>query len=221
MATVLAMFATMGFAAPKQKVIGYYMDNSDDFYKAGFQVFSTLAKREGWKVVDIVGQGTAPDQLQAVENFITQRVDALVVVQNSPKTTSECLKLAKAAGIPEFHLTHNPPNEPGLTGFAGYDWVTLGEIAGRSAIAHNVKRVIMIEGKLGQGTASGQTMGFLAAYKQAGKDIASRAPAARTSRWCSGPPAAGSPIPPRRPCRTPSPASGRTASTAPTWRTTR
>lgn len=171
MATVLAMFATMGFAAPKQKVIGYYMDNSDDFYKAGFQVFSTLAKREGWKVVDIVGQGTAPDQLQAVENFITQRVDALVVVQNSPKTTSECLKLAKAAGIPEFHLTHNPPNEPGLTGFAGYDWVTLGEIAGRSAIAHNVKRVIMIEGKLGQGTASGQTMGFLAAYKQAGKDI--------------------------------------------------
>lgn len=122
-------------------------------------------------IQDIVGQGTAPDQLQAVENFITQKVDALVVVQNSPKTTSECLKLAKAAGIPEFHLTHNPPNEPGLTGVAGYDWVTLGQIAGRSAIAHKVSRVIMIEGKLGQGTAGGQTMGFLQSYKAAGKDI--------------------------------------------------
>ena len=118
---LLAMCATMGFA--QQKVIGYYMDNSDDFYKAGFQVFQTLAAREGWKVIDIVGQGTAPEQLAAVENFITQKVNALVVVQNSPQTTSECLKLAKAAGIPEFHLTHNPPNEPGLTGFSGFDWV--------------------------------------------------------------------------------------------------
>ncbi len=52
---------------------------------------------------------------------------------------------------------------------------------------HGVKRLIMIEGKLGQGTAAGQTQGFLQGYKKAGKDIgkrprawASRAPAART-----------------------------------------
>jgi ABC-type sugar transport system substrate-binding protein len=168
---VLALLAAAGFAQGKQKVIGYYMDNSDDFYKAGYQVFATLAEREGWKVLDVVGQGTAPDQLAAVENFITQRVDAMVVVQNSPQTTSECLKLAKAAGIPEFHLTHNPPNEPGLTGFSGFDWVTIGDLAGQSAMKLKAKRIIMIEGKLGQGTASGQTMGFLQAYKKAGKDV--------------------------------------------------
>ncbi|MDT4761131.1 substrate-binding domain-containing protein [Sphaerochaeta sp. PS] len=154
-----------------QKVIGYYMDASDDFYKAGFDVFKTLATREGWKVLDVVGQGTAPEQMAAVENFITQGVDALVVVQNSPETTSQTLKLAKAAGIPEFHLTHNPPNEPGLAGFAGYDWVLIGEMAGKSAMEHNVKKLIMIEGKLGQGTASGQTEGFLKSYQEAGKDI--------------------------------------------------
>jgi ABC-type sugar transport system substrate-binding protein len=119
----------------------------------------------------VVGQGTAPEQIAAVENFITQGVDALVVVQNSPATTSECLKKASAAGIPEFHLTHNPPNEPGLAGFAGFDWVYDGELAGQSAMKHNVKRLVMIEGKLGQGTASGQTQGFLQAYKKAGKDI--------------------------------------------------
>ncbi len=158
-------------AEGKPKVIGYYMDASDDFYKAGFEVFKTLAGREGWTVLDVVGQGTAPEQIAAVENFITQGVDALLVVQNSPQTTSQTLKLAKAAGIPEFHLTHNPPNEPGLAGFAGYDWVGIGELAGKSAIEHHVKRVIMIEGKLGQGTASGQTDGFLKAYKDAGKDI--------------------------------------------------
>ncbi len=153
------------------KVIGYYMDNSDDFYKAGFEVFKTLAEREGWTVLDVVGQGTAPEQISAVENFVTQGVDALLVVQNSPETTSRTLEIARDAGIPEFHLTHNPPNEPGLAGFAGYDWVKIGELAGESALKHDVNKLVMIEGKLGQGTASGQTEGFLDAYDAAGKDI--------------------------------------------------
>jgi ABC-type sugar transport system substrate-binding protein len=162
-------FATGAQAA--DKTIGYYMDASDDFYKAGFEVFKTLAEREGWTVLDVVGQGTAPEQISAVENFLTQGVDALLVVQNSPETTSQTLKLASDAGVPEFHLTHNPPNEPGLGGFAGYDWVYIGELAGKSAMDAGVKKLIMIEGKLGQGTASGQTEGFLKSYNEAGKDI--------------------------------------------------
>jgi ABC-type sugar transport system substrate-binding protein len=166
----LVVFSSPAAAAGK-KVIGYYMDASDDYYKAGFNVFKVLAGREGWEVRDVVGQGTAPEQLDACQNFITQKVDALVVVQNSPQTTSECLKLAYAAKVPVYHLTHNPPNEPGLAGFAGFDWVYDGELAAQSAIKHKVKRVIMIEGKLGQGTAAGQTQGFLQGYKKAGKDI--------------------------------------------------
>ncbi|TFG58904.1 MAG: sugar ABC transporter substrate-binding protein, partial [Spirochaetales bacterium] len=162
-----------GTGAAKAKVIGYYMDAADDYYKAGFQVFKALATEQGWKVLDVVGQGTAPEQLAAVENFITQRVDALVVVQNSPQTTSECIKKAKAANIAYFALTHNPPNEPGLTGFSGFDWVLDGKLAGQSAVKHGAKRLIIIEGKLGQGTAAGQTQGFLEAYKEAGKDIGS------------------------------------------------
>jgi ABC-type sugar transport system substrate-binding protein len=105
----LAISGPASAAQGGPKVIGYYMDASDDFYKAGFEVFKSLAQREGWTVQDVVGQGTAPEQLAAVENFITQHVDAVLVVQNSPQTTSQTLKLAKAAGIPEFHLTHNPP----------------------------------------------------------------------------------------------------------------
>jgi ribose transport system substrate-binding protein len=181
LALSLARFAVLGAISfpgsikaaggDKGKVIGYYMDASDDYYKAGFQVFKALATKAGWQVLDVVGQGTAPEQIDAVENFITQKVDALVVVQNSPQTTSETLKRAHAAGIPEFHLTHNPPNEPGLAGFAGFDWVYDGELAAQSAMKHNVKRLIMIEGKLGQGTAAGQTQGFIQGYEKANKDV--------------------------------------------------
>ena len=99
-ALLLGCFAVLGAmcfpagntqaAAEGKKVIGYYMDASDDYYKAGFQVFKALATKSGWEVLDVVGQGTAPEQVSAVENFITQKVDALVVVQNSPQTTSEC-----------------------------------------------------------------------------------------------------------------------------------
>jgi ABC-type sugar transport system substrate-binding protein len=158
-------------AAAKAKVIGYYMDAADDYYKAGFQVFEALGKEKGWEIISVVGQGTAPEQLSAVQNFITQKVDAIVVVQNSPQTTSECLKLALAANIPYFGLTQTSPNEPGLVAFSSFDWVADGKLAGVSAIAHNVKKVIVIEGKLGQGAAGGQTNGFFSAYKEAGKDI--------------------------------------------------
>jgi ABC-type sugar transport system substrate-binding protein len=147
------------------------MDAADDYYKAAFLVFKALGANAGWQVQDVVGQGTAPEQIAAVENFITQKVDAIVVVQNSPQTTSECLKKAHAAGIPEFHTSHRPPIEPGLAGFTTFDFVADGECAGQSALKHGVKRLIMIEGKLGQGSAAGQTQGFLQGYKKAGKDI--------------------------------------------------
>ena len=158
-------------AAAKAKVIGYYMDAADDYYKAGFQVFEALGKEKGWEINSVVGQGTAPEQLSNVQNFITQKVDAIVVIQNSPQTTSECLKLALAAKIPDFGLTQTSPNEPGLVAFSSFDWVQDGRLAGESAVANNVKKVIIIEGKLGQGAAGGQTNGFLTAYVEAGKDI--------------------------------------------------
>jgi ABC-type sugar transport system substrate-binding protein len=170
-ATNFAATTAHGADAGKSKVIGYYMDAADDYYKAAFLVFKALGANAGWQVQDVVGQGTAPEQIAAVENFITQKVDAIVVVQNSPQTTSECLKKAHAAGIPEFHTSHRPPIEPGLAGFTTFDFVADGECAGQSALKHGVKRLIMIEGKLGQGSAAGQTQGFLQGYKKAGKDI--------------------------------------------------
>lgn len=170
-ALVLVIGMTTIPALAETKVIGAYLDAADDYYRAGLEVFAQLARDEGWEVNDVVGQGTAPEQITAVENFITNKVDAIIIYQNSPQASSECLAKAYAANIPVFFCTHTPPDEPGLAGFAGYDFVKSGKIAAKNAIEHGVKRVIMIEGKLGQGTASGQTEGFVTGYQDAGLDV--------------------------------------------------
>jgi len=119
--------------AAEPKLIGYYKDAADDYYKAGYEVFAALAQGEGWEIIDVVGQGTAPEQIAAIENFIVTGVDAIVCVQNSPQASAECIEKANAAGIPIFFATHNPPSDPLPTGFAGYDWVQTGKYAGESA----------------------------------------------------------------------------------------
>lgn len=157
------------------KVIGYYKDAADDFYKQETEALMLLAEDAGydWEFIDVVGQGTAPEQVAAVENFITNKVDAIVVIPNSPSATTECIEKANSANVPYFAVTHSftLPSGMDLAGFVGYDYVETGIYAGEDALARGVKKLIMIEGKLGQGTAGAQSTGFIKAYVDAGKDV--------------------------------------------------
>ncbi|MEG0257699.1 MAG: sugar ABC transporter substrate-binding protein [Christensenella sp.] len=163
--------------AGKEITIGYYKDAADDYYKAGYEVFQALIAADpetaGWKIIDKVGEGTAAEQISAVEDFITTGVDAIVIVQNSPEASSECIAKANAAGIPYFAATHKPKIKDGqeIASMVAYNFVEAGEMAGKSAMAHNVNKLILIEGKLGQGGAAEQTDGFIKAYADAGKDV--------------------------------------------------
>ena len=139
-----------------------------------YEVFLECLKADpetaDWEVIDKVGQGTAQEQLAAVEDFITAGVDAIVVVQNSPEITAECITKANEAGIPYFALTHAPSVPAGgeLAGFVGYDFVETGVMAGEDALTYNngegVKKLVMVEGKLGQGTASAQSLSLIHIY---------------------------------------------------------
>jgi ABC-type sugar transport system substrate-binding protein len=172
--------------------IGYYMDAADDYYKCAYEVFMDLVaaneETADWEVVDKVGQGTTQEQLQAVEDFITAQVDAIIVVQNSPEITAECITKANEAGIPYFAMTHVPsvPADGDLAGFVGYDFVDCGIYAGEDALEHGVTKLINIEGKLGQGSAAAQTLGFLKAYEEAGKDIGGTAEEVATNKTAGG-----------------------------------
>ena len=157
--------------------IGMYADGADSYYQVLHDTMQACADADAttkWTIDYKVGQNTAAEQLQAVENFITAKYDAIVVIQNSVDTTSECIAKAKAAGIPYFGAVHSfdsAKNATDAAGACGYDFVLEGKLVGEQAVKAGVKKVVMIEGQLGQGTASAQTEGFLAAYEEAGKNL--------------------------------------------------
>jgi len=168
------------------KTIGVYADANGVYYDQLVNVFTAAAEQDpdcDWKVEYKLGQGTAEDQVSAVENFITAGYDAMVIIQNNPDTTGECLEKASAAGIPYFggcHYFGQLENANLSAGSTNFNFIEAGKMAGEDALAHDVSKVIMIEGVLGQGSASDQSLGFVQAYEDAGKSLGEKADG---SKW--------------------------------------
>ncbi len=157
--------------------IGFYADGADSYYQAINDVLVGLADQDpecDWTVNYKVGQNTAPEQLQAVEDFITSGYDVIIVIQNSVDATSECITKCVDAGIPYFGAGHNfvtADNASDAAGSCCYNFIDEGYYTGAFAYEWGAQKLIMIEGQLGQGSASDQTLGYLQAYEDAGANM--------------------------------------------------
>ena len=173
----LAMVCGMAAAVAETKNIGFYADNVDSYYAATTDVLKALAEADkdvDWKIDVVTGTGSAAEQLNAVQNFITSGYDAIAVIQNNVETTSECITMAKEAGIPYFGMTHSfasAANALDAAAWIGYDFVKEGYYAGVDAFNWGAKKVVNIEGVLGQGSAGDQSLGFIKGYVDGGASI--------------------------------------------------
>jgi len=173
---VLGLVSIAG-ASPEKKTVGFYADNVDSYYVAISDVLKALAEADpevDWEINVVTGTGSAAEQLNAVQNFIQTGYDAIAVIQNNVETTSECIQLCEDAGVPYIGLTHSfasAPNATDALAFIGYDFVQEGLYAGEDAYKWGAKKVVNIEGVLGQGTAGAQSYGFILGYTNAGADI--------------------------------------------------
>jgi ABC-type sugar transport system substrate-binding protein len=174
--------ASSSSAAPadgevQTKTIGWYADAADSYYQQNHDTLVAAAQEDPtceWTVEFKVGQSTAEEQLKAVEDFITAGYDAIIVIQNNPNTTGECIEKCKAAGIPYFGAGYDfaqLSNANDSAGSVEYDFVEAGRLAGADALERGVKKLIMLEGVLGQGASSNFSLGFLNAYQDAGKSL--------------------------------------------------
>jgi ABC-type sugar transport system substrate-binding protein len=173
-------------SAVQTKTIGFYADAADSYYQLMKDALQALADQDPeteWTIEYKVGQSTADEQLKAVEDFITAGYDAIIVIQNNPNTTSECIEKCKSANIPYFGAAHyfgQVDNAGDSAGSTNFDFKACGVAAGEDALARGVKNVVIIEGVLGQGSASDQSLGFLEAYETAGKSLGEKSDG---SKW--------------------------------------
>ena len=96
--------ATQGdFTSPSGKplVIGVAFETlQTEYWVAGFEAIRANLKQRGWTMLEAVSDGDTNRQLEQVKNFITRRVDGIVLVPKDSKTCLPIIKSANAANIP-------------------------------------------------------------------------------------------------------------------------
>lgn len=71
-----------------------------EYWVAGYDAIKAECGARGFKVLEAVADGDANRQLEQVRNFITRKVDGIVLVPKDGKTCLPAIKAANAAGIP-------------------------------------------------------------------------------------------------------------------------
>lgn len=188
---LITIVASVGYAADKP-VVGLVMKSlANEFFKTMEEGARKFAAEDGTFTLIPVGMNSETDfdtQIAAMENFVTQQVDMIVVapadsvgmafpvkkavdagitVVNFDVTLDK--KALKKAGLPEDFLFVGPDNADGAEMVGNYLGETLGEGA----------KVIIVEGNPGADNAKQRKEGFMRAVKTHKLDLL----ASRTAHW--------------------------------------
>jgi ABC-type sugar transport system substrate-binding protein len=105
--------------APEDMTIGLLQINlSHPFHLGEVEGAKEAARRYGFNLKVVSGEDDVNKQIQAFENLINEKVDAIAVNFIDYKAFGPAMAKAKAAGIPVICL-HSQPD--GCAGFLGFD----------------------------------------------------------------------------------------------------
>jgi ABC-type sugar transport system substrate-binding protein len=71
-----------------------------EYWVAGFDAIKTELTKRGINVLEAIADGDANRQFEQVRNFITRRVDGIILVPKDAKTCIPAIRAANRAGIP-------------------------------------------------------------------------------------------------------------------------
>lgn len=138
-------------ASPQQKTIGVSLLNlSSEFIVMLNKAMNEKAKELGVRLLVYDAQRNAEKQVQQVETFIAQKVDAIILNPCEVEASSPAVKKALAAGIPIINVNSETRDEP--TAFVG----SRDEESGRIAMEYIAKRlngkgnIVIMQGFMGQ-----------------------------------------------------------------------
>ncbi|RED49052.1 sugar ABC transporter substrate-binding protein [Aestuariispira insulae] len=190
-AAVSLMMAAGGASADEKKpVVGLVMKSlANEFFKDMLEGAKEHEAKRGDYVLKAVGMKNESDiesQINAVENFITQGVDAIVIAPADSRAMVPPLKRAMEAGITviNFDVSLDPKakEQNGVElAFVGPDNRGGAKLAGEALAAKLGKgaKVVILEGNPGADNALQRKLGFEDAIKEGGLELLD----SRTAHW--------------------------------------
>lgn len=143
-----------------------------EFWVAGYDAIKAECARRGFKVLEAVADGDSNRQFEQVKNFITRRVDGIILVPKDAKTCIPAIRAANAAGIP-IVLFNRPADKSDAQSVAvvadnpGLAQATVEHLIAEARKTGRKHKAMILMGDLGDINALGRRDGFDTAVKGA------------------------------------------------------
>ena len=84
--------------APSALTLGVAFETlQTEYWVAGYEAIKAEAAKRGFQVVEAVADGDANRQFEQVRNFVTRKVDGIILVPKDAKTCIPMIRAANAA----------------------------------------------------------------------------------------------------------------------------
>ena len=157
----------------KQLTIGVSFETlQTEFWVASLDAFNAECAKRNMKMIQAIADGDANRQIEQVKNFITRKVDGIVLVPKDAKACIPIIKAANAANIP-IALFNRPPDKSDAKSVAivadnfALTRETVAYMIGQARKTGRKHKAMLLVGDLGDINAIGRRDGFDAAAKAA------------------------------------------------------
>ena len=162
-----------GSAAEKQLTVGVCFETlQTEFWVAALDAFKAELAKRNIKMIQAISDGDANRQIEQVKNFITRKVNGIVLVPKDAKACLPIIKAANTANIP-IVLFNRPPEKSDAKSVAvvadnfALTKETVAYMIGESKKSGKKRKAMVVIGDLGDINAIGRRDGFDAAVKEA------------------------------------------------------
>ena len=141
-----------------------------EYWIAGFDAIKAEARARGASVLEAVADGDTNRQLEQVRNFITRKVDGIILVPKDAQTCLPMIRAANTAGIP-IVLFNRPADKSDARSVAvvadnqKLAHETVAYLVGEARKAGRKHKAMILIGDLGDMNSIGRRDGFDAAVK--------------------------------------------------------
>ena len=153
--------ASSGAAATKKIKIGASFPILDQFLQKVADGMKAEAAKQGAELVIVSADEKSDVQLSQIENFISQKVDAILVLPQSTDDVGPINPKVTAAKIPLVYVNRRPSDQPAGVPYVGSDSLVSGvlEMTELAKLAGGKGNVAILSGDLSQEAAQLRTKG--------------------------------------------------------------